>query len=66
MDEAVRGTRRIGANARSYWLKTLHQWHWISAAVSLALMLLFSATGFTLNHAAQIEGNVAQWKATHR
>lgn len=59
MDEAVRGTRRIGANARSYWLKTLHQWHWISAAVSLVLMLLFSATGFTLNHAAQIESKPA-------
>jgi len=59
MDEAVRGTRRIGASARSYWLKTLHQWHWISAAVSLVLMLLFSATGFTLNHAAQIESKPA-------
>jgi hypothetical protein len=40
---------------RAYWLKTLHQWHWISAAVSLAAMLLFSATGLTLNHAARIE-----------
>lgn len=59
MDEAVRSTRWIGASARSYWLKTLHQWHWISAAVSLVLMLLFSATGFTLNHAAQIEDKPA-------
>lgn len=59
MDEAVRGTRRIGANARAYWLRTLHQWHWISAAVSLVAMLLFSATGFTLNHAAQIESKPA-------
>ncbi|MBO9707888.1 MAG: PepSY-associated TM helix domain-containing protein [Caulobacter sp.] len=40
---------------RSFWLKQLHQWHWISAAVSLAGMLLFAATGFTLNHAGQIE-----------
>lgn len=40
---------------RGFWLRTLHQWHWISAAVSLAGLLLFSATGVTLNHAAQIE-----------
>ncbi len=40
---------------RARWLKTLHQWHWISAAVCLFGMLLFSATGITLNHAAQIE-----------
>jgi uncharacterized protein len=40
---------------RGFWLRTLHQWHWISAAVSLAGLLLFAATGVTLNHAAQIE-----------
>lgn len=40
---------------RSFWLKQLHQWHWISAALSLIGMLLFSATGITLNHAAQIK-----------
>jgi hypothetical protein len=39
---------------RSFWLKQLHQWHWISAAVSLAGLLLFAVTGITLNHAAQI------------
>ncbi len=39
---------------RSWWLKQLHQWHWISAAVSLAAMLLFSVTGITLNHAGSI------------
>lgn len=43
------GTQRAG------WLKTLHQWHWISAALSLLCMLLFSFTGITLNHGAQIE-----------
>jgi len=42
--------------ARAHWLKTLHQWHWVSAAISLAAMLLFAITGFTLNHAADIEG----------
>ena len=41
---------------RGYWLRILHQWHWISAAVCLVGMLLFSITGITLNHAAQIEG----------
>lgn len=39
---------------RSFWLKQLHQWHWISAAVSLIGLLLFAVTGITLNHAAQI------------
>ncbi len=40
---------------RSRWLKTLHQWHWISAALALIGMLLFAFTGITLNHAADIE-----------
>ena len=44
-------------SVRARWLKTLHQWHWVSAAVSLVTMLLFSITGFTLNHAADIEGS---------
>ena len=41
---------------RSFWLKQLHQWHWISAALSLVGLLLFAVTGITLNHAAQIPG----------
>jgi hypothetical protein len=40
---------------RAVWLRQLHQWHWISSALCLMAMLLFSITGFTLNHAAQIE-----------
>jgi uncharacterized protein len=40
---------------RALWLKTLHQWHWISSALCLLGMLLFSFTGITLNHASQIE-----------
>lgn len=40
--------------ARSFWLKQLHQWHWISAALSLVGLILFAGTGITLNHAAQI------------
>lgn len=49
-DAAARASRK----RRSWWLKQLHSWHWISAAVSLIGMLLFSITGFTLNHAATI------------
>ncbi len=40
---------------RTGWLKTLHQWHWVSSALCLVGMLLFAVTGITLNHAAQIE-----------
>lgn len=40
---------------RSYWLKTLHEWHWISSALCLVGILLFSVTGITLNHASRIE-----------
>ncbi|WP_449467421.1 PepSY-associated TM helix domain-containing protein [Stenotrophomonas humi] len=41
--------------SRGFWLRTLHQWHWISSAVCLIGMLLFSITGITLNHASRIE-----------
>ena len=44
---------------RAVWLKTLHQWHWISSALSLVGMLLFAVTGITLNHASQIESKPA-------
>ena len=52
--------------SRSFWLKQLHQWHWISAALSLVSMLCFAVSGFTLNHAAQIEAQpkVVDLKAT--
>ena len=40
--------------ARAFWLKELHRWHWISAGLSMAGMLLFAITGITLNHAGQI------------
>ena len=39
---------------RAFWLRHLHQWHWISASICLISMLLFALTGITLNHAAQI------------
>jgi hypothetical protein len=41
---------------RSYWLKQLHLWHWVSSALCLIGLLLFTITGVTLNHAADIEG----------
>jgi hypothetical protein len=40
--------------SRAFWLKHLHQWHWVSAAGCLIGLLLFSITGFTLNHAGWI------------
>lgn len=55
MHGALRDSPASDARARAYWLRTLHQWHWISAAACLVAMLLFSVTGITLNHAARIE-----------
>ena len=40
---------------RADWLRRMHQWHWISSAICLVGMILFSFTGITLNHAASIE-----------
>lgn len=48
-------TSLSGSRRRSYWLKTLHQWHWMSAALSLVGLIIFAATGLTLNNAAWIE-----------
>ena len=55
-----------GQPARAWWLKTLYRWHWISSAIALVAMLLFAATGLTLNHASQIEAHpvVVDRKAT--
>ncbi|WP_374587248.1 PepSY-associated TM helix domain-containing protein [Ideonella dechloratans] len=46
--------------------KALLRWHWISSAVCLIGMLGFAVTGFTLNHAADIEAQptVTRWQAT--
>jgi hypothetical protein len=37
------------------YLGSIRQWHWISSAICLIGMLLFSITGLTLNHASQIK-----------
>ena len=50
---AARKSSGVNA-ARGFWLKQLHHWHWISAAVSLVGLILFAVTGITLNHASQI------------
>ena len=48
---------------RAFWMRQLHQWHWISSALCLIGLLLFALTGITLNHARQIE---ATPQVTHR
>lgn len=47
--------RAAQANRRAQWMRQLRQWHWISGAISLVSMLLFSVTGITLNHSSAIE-----------
>lgn len=47
-------TPRKNKRARQFWLKQLHGWHWVSAAMSLVGMFLFAITGITLNHASSI------------
>lgn len=55
-----------GKARKAFWLKQLHMWHWMSSAVSLIGLLLFAITGFTLNHAADIEGSpVVTQKTAH-
>jgi uncharacterized protein len=40
---------------KSFWLRQAIAWHWMSSALSLIGLVLFAVTGFTLNHAADIE-----------
>jgi uncharacterized protein len=68
MEPATRSRENTGVGIRAgvqraFWLKQLHQWHWISSALCLVGMLLFAITGFTLNHAGQIE---AKAQTVHR
>src|SRR3546814_16968122 len=57
MTNFMPATKKKAGLTRSFWLKQLHRWHWISAALSLVGMLLFAVTGITLNHAADIEAS---------
>lgn len=43
--------------------RTMHSWHWISAAICLAALLLFCITGITLNHASAIGAQPVVTKA---
>ena len=51
--------RKPWYRSRGWWLKQLHNWHWMTAAISLIGMLAFAATGITLNHAADIPATPA-------
>lgn len=58
MDEAklaAKAKARKKAQARAGFLRETVRWHWISAAICLVGIILFSITGITLNHARQIE-----------
>lgn len=48
-----RKSARSGQNG-GFWKKQARTWHWMSGAICLAGMLLFSITGITLNHASKI------------
>lgn len=52
---SVANGNEVHVLSRASFLKTLHQWHWISSAICLVAMILFSLTGITLNNAALIE-----------
>lgn len=44
----------MAASRRSFWVRQITLWHWVSSGVCLGGMLLFTVTGVTLNHAAAI------------
>jgi len=47
------------ARRRMQLYRTMHLWHWISAAVCFAALTLFTITGITLNHASAISATPA-------
>lgn len=49
---------RGGLTTRAFWVRQILNWHWISAAISLAGILVFAITGITLNHAGDIAANL--------
>jgi uncharacterized protein len=44
----------MDSRRRMQLYRTMHLWHWISAAVCFAALTLFTVTGITLNHASSI------------
>lgn len=63
--QPARDASALPGAGRAMWLKNLHQWHWISSAICLMAMLLFSVTGFTLNHASDIESKPEVTRIRH-
>jgi uncharacterized protein len=61
-DDRVRAKKK--AQARAAFLRQTLRWHWISAAVCLIGMLLFAATGVTLNHADVIKAESRRTEQT--
>jgi hypothetical protein len=54
----------MNSRRRMLLYRTMHSWHWISAAICLAGLLLFCITGITLNHADAIAANPQVMKKT--
>ena len=48
-------SQKTRKSRKSFWLRQIYTWHWMSSAISLVGLVLFAVTGFTLNHAADIE-----------
>ena len=49
----------MNSRRRMQVYRTMHLWHWISAAVSFAALILFTVTGITLNHASAFSATPA-------
>lgn len=47
-------TRHLPGGTRAFLMRQFRLWHWVSAALSLTGLLMFAATGITLNHPALI------------
>src|SRR4051812_27567277 len=54
----------MNSRRRMQLYRTMHSWHWISAAICLAGLLLFCITGITLNHASSIAASPQVVKKT--
>jgi hypothetical protein len=55
MATAVMNAPARTASRRSFWIRQITLWHWVSSGVCLGGMLLFTITGVTLNHASEID-----------
>ena len=47
----------MARGVKNHLKKQMHTWHWISSAICLICMMLFSITGITLNHASFFDAN---------